>query len=247
MAGALGIALIGQSNEQSGALSLPAPSARATVAATASAAVTPSPSQTTAVTSSFAPAPTGTAPAPTFVTLDVSSSDDLVGVTFVVGAGSEVTFTVTEQLAHLPLPNDAVVRSSALSGSIHLDGRASAIEIDLQQLTSDQSRRDRYIRGRMFAFDPIAILTIDVLPVLPQIYTPGDVFTGSLLILGEEHPLSFSIEARLDPDALFVLARTTFTWEQIGGPRPSVPTVQVQDEVRVEVLIPARPTLDATE
>jgi polyisoprenoid-binding protein YceI len=218
--------------------SLPAPTASATVAATATAPISPTASATS------------TAPlAPTFVTLDVGGRDDLAGVTFVVGEGSEVTFTVTEQLSRLPLPNDAVIRTSALSGSIYLDGRASVVEIDLQRLSSDQSRRDQYIRTRMFASSPIATLTIDALPPLPDSYTPGELFTGevtgSLLILGVVQSLTFSIEVRLDPDALFVLARTTFTWEEIGVPRPSVPTVQVQDEVRVEVLIAARPTLDA--
>ena len=195
------------------------------------------------------------------ITLAVNSHDDVAGVTFVGGEGSEVTFvggegsevtfTVNEQLSRLPLPNDAVVRTDALSSSIHLDGRPSVVEIDLQQLESDQSRRDQYIHNRMFRSDPIATLTFDELPALPQSYTPGELFEGEIigrfLILGAEHPLTFTVEARIDPDALLVLGRTTFTWDQIKVPRPSVRTVEVQDEVRVEVLIVARPTLDAAD
>jgi hypothetical protein len=266
VAGALGVALVGQGDGQSGTLSLPAPALASTQARTAT--PTPSPTATPPPTAtpvpaaaaspspSPSPSPTPTpmpTPAPTAVpvTLTVGSAEDVAGVTFVVGEGSEATFTVNEKLSRLPLPNDAVIRTDALSGSIHLDGRPSAIELDLLQLSSDQSRRDRYIRDRMFAREPIATLTFDQLPALPESYTTGDVFegelTGRLLILGVEHPLTFTVEARLDADALFVLGRTTFTWDEIGVPRPSVPSVQVQDEVRVEVLIAARPTLDGAD
>jgi hypothetical protein len=263
VAGALSVARAGQGDGQSGTLSLPAPPQASaqlrtatptpgtpTPAPTASppATSTPTPTSTSATSPSPSPSPSPT-PSPTAapVTLAVASAEDVSGVTFVVGEGSEATFTVNEKLSRLPLPNDAVIRTEALSGSIHLDGRPSAIELDLQQLSSDQSRRDRYIRDRMFAREPIATLTFDQLPALPERYSTGDVFegelTGRLLILGVEHPLTFIVEARLDADALFVLGRTTFTWDEIGVPRPSVPSVQVQDEVRVEVLIAARPTL----
>ena len=74
-------------------------------------------------------APQGTRP---------SAADHYQGITFVVSEGSEPTFTVEEQLVRLPLPNDAVMRTTALSGEVQLDGRPSVIEIDLQQLSSDQ-------------------------------------------------------------------------------------------------------------
>ena len=242
---ALGIVLVGEGDERSGTLSLPAP------AAAAASARTPTPASPAAAAASPSPSPSPAATAAAPITLAVNSHVVVAGVTFVVGEGSEVTFTVKEQLSRLPLPNDAVVRTDALSGSIHLDGRPSVVEIDLRQLESDQSRRDQYIRNRMFRSDPIATLTFDELPALPQSYTPGELFEGEiigrLLILGAEHPLTFTVEARIDPDALLVLGRTTFTWDQIKVPRPSVRTVEVQDEVRVEVLIVARPTLDAAD
>ena len=72
------------------------------------------------------------------------------GVTFVVSEGSEATFTVTEKLASLSLPNDAVMRTASLSGEVRLDGEASVFEIDLHSLSSDQANRDRYVQTRMF-------------------------------------------------------------------------------------------------
>ncbi len=44
----------------------------------------------------------------------------------------------------------AVMRTTALEGEIHLDGRPSMVNIDLHQLGSDQRLRDRYVRGSMF-------------------------------------------------------------------------------------------------
>ena len=177
---ALGIVLVGEGEPNGAARSrcprlrpaaasartpTPAPSP----ASPAAAAASPSPSPSPAATASSAAAP---------ITLAVNSHDDVAGVTFVVGEGSEVTFTVNEQLSRLPLPNDAVVRTDALSGSIHLDGRPSVVEIDLRQLESDQSRRDQYIHNRMFRSDPIATLTFDELPALPQSYNAGRALRG---------------------------------------------------------------------
>ena len=129
-------------------------------------------------TSTPAPDPTPTsapadAPAPTAAPVDTPTPTEpppadpgsYEGVTYVVGDGSEATFTVEEKLSSLPLPNDAVVRTTALSGEVHFDGRPSVIEIQLHELESDQSRRDRYIRERMFPNDPVATFTLPDAPV----------------------------------------------------------------------------------
>lgn len=237
---ALGVALVGQGDGESGTLSLPAP---AGVATAGSGTATTAGSGTAAAAGSEAAAAAGT-------TIEVGSPDDVAGVSFIVGEGSEVTFTVNEKLSRLPLPNDAVVRTDALSGTLHLDGRSSTVEIDLLQLESDQSRRDSYIRTRMFPDYPIATITFDALPELPESYVMGEIFegevSGRLLILGVEHLLTFTVEARIDPDALLILGRTTFTWDEIEVPRPTFTGVEVEDEVRVEVLITARPAADST-
>lgn len=176
----------------------------------------------------------------------IESPVDLAGVGFTVGEGSEATFTVREQLSLLPLPSDAVLRTTALSGTLRLDGEPSVIEIDLHSLESDQSFRDRYVRTRMFPSDPIAIVTIeDVSSLLPASYASGTVIerevAGSLSLLGAEYPVTFAIEARLDGEVLFVLARTSFTWDEYGIRTPNILNrVEVQDEVHVEVLLASR-------
>ena len=168
------------------------------------------------------------------------------GVTFVVSDGSEATFTVEEQLARLPLPNDAVMRTTTLSGEVHLDGRESVIQIDLHSMSSDQEFRDRYVRTRMFGDHQFATFTVPDVGPLPEGLDSGDQVTtqvsGSLDIRGITVPMEFEIEARDDGSELFILGRTTFTWQQLDIPPPTAPSVaSVEDEVRVEVLLAVVP------
>ena len=171
---------------------------------------------------------------------------EIEGITFVVGDGSEATFTVGEELANVPLPLDAVIRTTALSGEIHLDGRQSTIEIDLQQLTSDNSFRDRYIRTRMFGEHPTGIFTVDGLNELPDGFAEGEEvsgeISGELSIRGTTTPITFVGEARDDGTVIHMVGRTTFTWDQLQIPKPTAPVVvSLDEEVRVEVLLSARP------
>ena len=213
-------------------------------AATSIPADAPDPTPTTAPadtpdpTATSAPADTPTSPPP-------AGPGSYDGVTYAVGEGSEATFTVEEKLASLPLPNDAVVRTTALSGEVHFDGRPSVIEIDLHKLESDQSRRDRYIRERMFPNDPIAVFTLPDTRPLPDGFAEGEEvateITGQLTIRGVEAPVTFQIEARDDGDVVHILGRTSFVWADFGMTAPSVGSfVRVTDEVAVEILISAR-------
>ena len=168
------------------------------------------------------------------------------GVTFIVGEGSEATFTVGEVLARVPLPIEAVMRTEQLSGEIHLDGRESRITIDLQTLESDQANRDRWARGRLFGQHPTGVFILTDATPLPDGFAEGETvttqITGSVELLGQTIPMTFDIEARDDGDLVLILGKATFTWADIGVATPSSPAVvSVEDEVRVNVLITARP------
>ena len=173
---------------------------------------------------------------------------DIEGIAFLVSEGSEATFTVREKLAMLSLPSDAVVRTSAITGEVYLDGRPSLIEIDLLQLGSDQSRRDDYIRRRMFRNDPIARFTLNDVGQIPRNFLDGDVIditiTGQLEILSVTVPITFEGEARDDGDAIFILGRSSFVWSDFEMRPPNIAgIVQVEDEVAVEILLVVRPVL----
>ncbi len=169
-----------------------------------------------------------------------------VAVTYVVGEGSEITFTVREELVRIPTPFDAVVRSETLSGEIDLAGGRSTVTIDLHSLHSDEQFRDRYIRNVMFPSSPTAAFTVDGIDEVIESLAAGDTMMrtveGVLSIRGIEAPLVFEVEARLDGEVLHVLGRTTFTWEQLEIPAPTARSVvSLADEVRVEVLLQATP------
>ena len=209
-------------------------------------------------TSTPAPDPTPTSvpadtPAPTAVPVDTPTQPppadpgSYEGITYIVGEGSEATFTVEEKLSSLPLPNDAVVRTTALSGEVHFDGRLSVIDIQLHELESDQSRRDRYIRERMFPNDPVATFTLPNARPLPEGFSDGNEvsieITGQLELKGVQAPVIFQIKARDDGDVVHILGRTSFVWSDFGMTAPIVGSfVSVTDEVAVEILISARPS-----
>ena len=168
------------------------------------------------------------------------------GYTFNVVEGSEATFTVEEQLANLPLPNDAVLRTSALSGVVHFDGTESLVIIELRTLSSDSQYRDGYVRNRMFSTHPVAKVSVPSTLPLPDGFAAGnEVATqveATVSLLGSDFPLTFDIEARDDGDSVFVLGRATFTWAQFGITKPSARSVvSIEDDVRVEVLLALKP------
>ena len=207
-------------------------------------AAAPSPTAP-AATSPPPPTAAATEPPPTAAPESPAAADESRPA-FIVGDGSEATFTVNEKLAWLDLPNDAVMRTESLSGMVYLDGRPSAVDIDLHSLTSDSDRRDRYVRQRMFPNHPTATFTVADLGELPNPLPAGEVLTrevaGELSIGGVVKALTFAVEARRDPNTLFILGRTTFTWADLEIPPPNIPgRIQVKDEVQVEVLLSAVP------
>ena len=166
---------------------------------------------------------------------------------YLVTDASEITFTVGEQLTRLPLPNDAVVRTNALSGHLNFDGQPSEVTVDLSTLSSDQDFRDQYMRQRMFRDSPVAVFTVNDLSDLPDEFFSGETYTrqvaGTLNFNGIDVPLTFDLEVRNDGDLLNVLARTVFTWDQVQMRAPtSRIVVSVEDEVSVQLLLVAEPS-----
>jgi len=165
--------------------------------------------------------------------------------TYVVTDGSEATFTVNEQLSRLPLPNDAVLRTGEISGEIDLSTESSSLVIDLHSLESDDSKRDRYVRDRLFPTQSTATISISDFPDVPAQFAEGEAFTSTVTAIvnvnGAEAEIEFSFESRLDLDRLLVLVKGDFTWADFGMTAPTSNFFVVRDEVHVEVLISAVP------
>ena len=74
-------------------------------------------------------------------------------------------YKVTEQLAGISFPSDAVGTTAAITGAIIVNpdgtiGADSKITVDLKTLTSDQSLRDGYIQQRTLETDKFPTLVI---------------------------------------------------------------------------------------
>lgn len=236
------LALLAGCGESADPTAIPAPtSTPAPTSAPAQDTPAASPTETPAMMAET-PQPTPTQQADT----SMRAAGEYEGVTFVVSGGSEATFTVEEQLSRLPLPNDAVMRTTRLSGEVRLDGGESVIQIDLHTLVSDQEYRDRYVRSRMFGEHQFATFTVPDVGPLPEGLASGEAVTttvsGALDIRGITVPMEFEIEARDDGSAMFILGRTVFTWQELDIPPPTAPVVvSIEDDVRVEVLLNAVP------
>ena len=168
------------------------------------------------------------------------------GITFVVTEDSEAKFRVREQLALIPLPHHAEMRTTALSGDIHLDGRPSVVEIDLHQLSSDQSLRDRYVRGNMFRDHPEAIFTLEDVGALPPELAEGKEIeakiAGVLDILGGDFPLVFDVTVQDRGDVVSIRGRTKFTWDDLGMSPPSAGFVlTLGHDVEVGIALTIKP------
>ena len=211
--------------------------------ATEPAATTPSPA-TDATMPAMTSVPSPTKPSGTEAT-PVSNEQPAGAIRYVVSEGSEITFTVGEQLTRLPTPIEAVMGTEKLSGEINIEGEQSAIQVDLHSLASDQQYRDGYVQRRMFPDHPTATFTVDAIADLPPEFESGDTFShqanGTLNLNDQDFPVSFDLEVRNDGDVLNVLGRTVFTWDDLQIAVPTARSVVwVEDEVDVQVLLVAQ-------
>ena len=173
---------------------------------------------------------------------------DLAGAAFVVAPGeSSATYTVNERLVGLSLPDDAIGHTTAVTGTIYLDGRPSHVVVDASKFTSDQPTRDHSIltRGPNLNQYPLAEFTVPNLGDLPATYRPGDTITrtvqGTMTIRDVERPMTFAVQARMQGDVLYIVGKTDFTWDDFQMPKPTARTViSVDDTIHAEVLLVAK-------
>ncbi len=209
---------------------LPPPTSTATPVASPTVGGQPSPT----------PAPPSTPSAP---------SDASAGrITYVVvSEESEARYRVREQLAGVNLPSDAVGTTRAITGVLVIEGdrvvpEASRFQVDLRTLTSDQSRRDNFIRRNTLQTDryPYAVFIPREAPGLPSpLPTSGEhafQLTGDLTIREVTRPVTWEVTARVEGNRVIAQARTQFTFADFNLEQPRVPVVLSVDEtIRLEI------------
>jgi polyisoprenoid-binding protein YceI len=160
--------------------------------------------------------------------------------------GNEARYRVREQLMHHDLPNDAVGKTTAITGSITVapngavDTAASKITIDVTSLKSDQERRDGYIAHR--TLETAQYPTVEFVPIsvsgatlpLSSAEQSFDV-TGNLTVHGVTKPTTWHVTAKSSGSDITGTGWTKFTFADVQLAQPRVPILlSVADTIRLE-------------
>ena len=229
------------------------PAATSPLSSTPTGAPTPTSTQmftrTPTATSTVSPTPTPTL-APTSTPTAAPLLDQLaVGeVAVVIGEGSLGRYRVKEQLARLPLPNDAVGETPDVSGTIvfNPDGTVqpdrSQLVINLQTLRSNEGRRDRFLRDNSLESNeyPEARFVVQNASGLPwPLPASADLsfqLTGDMTVHGVTRLVTWEVTAQVGDGSVTGQAKTSFTFGTFDMSVPSLFFIlSVEDNIRLEL------------
>lgn len=160
-----------------------------------------------------------------------------------ISSDSTVGYRVKETLAGLP--NDAVGRSNAATGTLTIErGRASAatFSVEVATIKSDLGRRDSQLAGLMdTAANPNATFTltspIDLGTVPADGVTTTFTATGDLTLHGTTKSVAFPLEAKVTSGRIGVLGSIKVTFADYGIPNPSNVIATVGDTGTLEFVL----------
>jgi polyisoprenoid-binding protein YceI len=157
---------------------------------------------------------------------------------------SYVGYRVREQLAFLNSPNEAVGRSTAVTGTMEVAGdtvQKARIEADLTQLTSDERRRDNAIRQRGLESERYPTATLELAEPIKLAATPvqGQEVRGQgkgrLTVHGVTRQVDLDLRGRWSGSTIQVVGQLPVKMSdyQIQAPRFG-PVVSIEDSAAVD-------------
>jgi polyisoprenoid-binding protein YceI len=172
--------------------------------------------------------------------------------------GNEARYKVREQLVGFDFPNDAVGKTSRVTGMLMIgtDGKivkdSSSFTVDLASIASDKPQRDNYVRTRtlMTAQHPTAVFVPTSAVGLPAVLpTSGEVkfdLIGDLTVHGVTKPSTWKVVAKMGPgESVAGTASTSFKFGDFNMTVPSARSVlSVVDVITLEydfTLVPKTP------
>jgi polyisoprenoid-binding protein YceI len=170
----------------------------------------------------------------------------------VVPAASQATIRVREQVAAVPAPGDAVLSTSAFSGTLVLlaDGTfasGSMLAVELDTLKSDSDLRDEWIKfntlnTRVFPRAEFTPSRVTGVPVpLPDSGEWDATIEGTMKIHGVERAVAWPVKATRSAGEVRVRGATAFKFGDYGMAVPANRLIlSVIDEVRLEIDVVAR-------
>jgi polyisoprenoid-binding protein YceI len=158
---------------------------------------------------------------------------------------SYVGYRVKEQLAFLGSPNEAVGRSTAVTGTMTVAGdtvEAVRIEADLTRLTSDETRRDNAIRERGLESERYPTATLELAEPIKLATAPvrdkevRGQGKGRLTVHGVTREVDLDLTGRWSGSTVQVVGQLPVKMSdyQIEAPRFG-PVVSIEDSMAVDL------------
>jgi polyisoprenoid-binding protein YceI len=200
---------------------------------------------------SDSPPPAALEPAPTTTAgqaAGTTGADDAVtpnGTWQVSDDGSSyVGYRVKEQLAFLDSPNEAVGRSTAVTGTMKVAGdtvESVRIQADLTRLTSDERRRDNAIRQRGLESERYPTATLELAEPIKLATAPAtgqeirSQAKGRLTVHGVTREVDLDLRGRWSGSTIQVVGQLPVRMSdyQIQPPRFG-PVVSIEDDAAVD-------------
>ena len=164
----------------------------------------------------------------------------------IVAERSEAQYRARETFVNQPAPADAVGRTDDVDGEIQLDsesllrGRILSMRIDLRTLTSDQSRRDNFIRQNTLKTDQFPYAEFrSTESAGPALFRPGEEaafqIPGLMTVKGQERTIVWEAKAKLDGDTITGTASARVKLTDFGLEPPRLAILSVEDEMTWQV------------
>lgn len=191
------------------------------------------------------PRPTAT-PEPTAHPSSVEGSQT-DGILLKLVEPSTARYIIREQLARLDLPNDAIGQTSDVSGMIRFDASGEILQdsvftVNVSSLTSDEARRDRYLKSRALETDqyPTVKFAINEVKGLPWPLPTSGAHTldliGDLTIKEVTKPVIWRTVIHFASDKIVGNASVTITFEQFDMRKPRFAfIISVAEEIKLEL------------
>jgi polyisoprenoid-binding protein YceI len=162
---------------------------------------------------------------------------------------SEFGYRVDEVIAGVNVT--AVGRSNEIDGLLTIEGTSATtvdIEVLVENITSDDPRRDGQFRGRIMSADEFPTATFELTEPIDfgEIPTDGDqvvaAAVGELTLRGVTNPVTFEVTAETNGERIGVLGSIPVVFEDYGIDNPSFGAIETEDDGLVEfVLVFERP------
>lgn len=176
----------------------------------------------------------------------IDSTDTRTSGTWTVdGSQSFVGYRVREKLAFLPAPSDAVGRTSAVTGTMSIDGNAvTAVRMsaDLTRLKSDEARRDEHMADMGLETDRFPTATFTLTSPITFDHKPKQgeavkaLAAGDFTLHGVTKRITIPIQARSDGTTIEVVTSFPVLFSDYSITPPDFGGfVTVQDNGTVEM------------